>query len=91
MPSLTVWVSSDTDICFITPGMGSPHRGRGRYGDCLPTLQPARPRIHSGPGVVPLHARTSPRRGRAGVGAGPAAGGCPIGRCVTLTLSRSSK
>ncbi|EFK99312.1 hypothetical protein GTY68_01575 [Streptomyces sp. SID4926] len=32
MPSLTVVVSSDTDICF-SPGL---------YGDCLPTFQPAR-------------------------------------------------
>ncbi|OON77685.1 hypothetical protein GBW32_08990 [Streptomyces tsukubensis] len=39
MPSLTVVVSSDTDICF-SPGL---------YGDCLPTFQPAGPRIHSGP------------------------------------------
>ncbi|RVU26304.1 hypothetical protein EOT10_12140 [Streptomyces antnestii] len=46
MPSLTVVVSSDTDICF-SPGL---------YGDCLPTFQPAGPRFHSGPG-----ARLSPR------------------------------
>ncbi|MYU21482.1 hypothetical protein GTY84_06460 [Streptomyces sp. SID8352] len=38
MPSVTVVVSSDTDI-YISPGL---------YGDCLPTFQPAGPRIHSG-------------------------------------------
>ncbi|GAA2233994.1 hypothetical protein GCM10010232_20880 [Streptomyces amakusaensis] len=29
MPSFTVVVSSDTDICFITPGMGLPSGGGG--------------------------------------------------------------
>ncbi|RDG38166.1 hypothetical protein DVH02_10780 [Streptomyces corynorhini] len=41
MPSLTVVVSSDTDICF-SPGL------YGLLADSLPTVQPARPRIHSG-------------------------------------------
>ncbi|PZT74678.1 hypothetical protein DNK55_21615 [Streptomyces sp. AC1-42T] len=66
MPSLTVVVSSDTDICF-SPGL---------YGDCLPTLQPSGPRIHSGPSacLFPSCSHTRPAGGR-----------------VTLTLSASSK
>ncbi|MYQ86007.1 hypothetical protein GTY51_20565 [Streptomyces sp. SID4936] len=56
MPSLTVVVSSDTDICF-SPGL---------YGDCLPTLQPSGPRIHSGPSACrSIHARTPVGRGDA--------------------------
>ncbi|THA74105.1 hypothetical protein E6R60_22265 [Streptomyces sp. A0642] len=66
MPSLTVVVSSDTDICF-SPGL---------YGDCLPTLQPSRPRIHSGPGVCLFHSCSHTGR---------------TGGCVTSTLSASSK
>ncbi|MYS63639.1 hypothetical protein GTW66_05845 [Streptomyces sp. SID5473] len=85
MPSLTVWVSSDTDICFITPGMGSPHRGRARYGDCLPTLQPARPRIHSGPVVTrrylsfPFMLAHRPGGDGRAAGSGPAGGGVRSG------------
>ncbi|AWL37988.1 hypothetical protein B9S64_07575 [Streptomyces sp. SM18] len=64
MPSLTVVVSSDTDICF-SPGL---------YGLCLPTVQPPRPRIHSGPRayVSPSCSHTA-----------------PAGGCVTSTLSAS--
>ncbi|TFV31908.1 hypothetical protein E4K10_11795 [Streptomyces sp. T1317-0309] len=65
MPSVTVGVSSCTDI-YISPGL---------YGDCLPTIATAWPRIHSGPSAflfaTPIHARTragtrTPARGRRG-------------------------
>ncbi|TXS78250.1 hypothetical protein EAO76_07455 [Streptomyces sp. sk2.1] len=66
MPSLTVVVSSDTDICF-SPGL---------YGDCLPTLQPSEPRIHSGPSACLFHSCSHT---------------APAGGCVTSTLWPSSK
>ncbi|MPY46784.1 hypothetical protein FNH04_44895, partial [Streptomyces phyllanthi] len=79
MPSLTVVVSSDTDI-YISPGL---------YGDCLPTSATGGTadsfRAQRISLRVSLHARTSCSHTGSGAGAGPAsgrwsAGGRPAGR-----------
>ncbi|AWI28062.1 hypothetical protein E3E14_17030 [Streptomyces sp. ICN441] len=75
MPSLTVVVSSDTDICF-SPGL---------YGHCLPTLATgwAPDSFRTGPGF-PFHARTCPPSGSS------TSGRPGTGNCVTSTLWTSS-
>ncbi|MYS73690.1 hypothetical protein GTY88_25220 [Streptomyces sp. SID5926] len=81
MPSVTVVVSSDTDI-YISPGL---------YGDCLPTVSTdgAADSFRAGPSLCPrrsLHARTCPRRRSAAV-----EGRSGTGIHVTPTLWTSSK
>ncbi|EDY45987.1 hypothetical protein SSBG_03844 [Streptomyces sp. SPB074] len=60
MPSLTVVVSSDTDICF-SPGL---------YGDCLPTFQPARSGSYSRAATDRVSSSSHTAAGRAGAGEG---------------------